>query len=223
MNTLEQLANKEILDLLNKKFFMFGEELKQFIARVSILRNISRGEILIQAGQYLKHTMLVVEGRIKLYRESEYGDEAFMYYLEPGNACALSMLCASRQKTSEVTAKAVEETVVIMIPVQYTDELMKYHQDWYNFVIETYRSRFEELLEVFDNVVFKSMDERLESYLKNQFTSLHSNKIELTHQEIANDLNTSREVVSRLLKKLEQRGEIALNRKFIEKMNGSSL
>jgi CRP/FNR family transcriptional regulator len=110
-----------------------------------------------------------------------------------------------------------------MIPVQFTDELMKYHQDWYNFVIETYRSRFEELLEVFDNVVFKSMDERLESYLKNQFTSLHSNKIELTHQEIANDLNTSREVVSRLLKKLEQRGEIALNRKFIEKTKGSSL
>ncbi len=223
MNTLEQLANKEILDLLNKKFFMFGEELKQFIARVSLMKQISRGEILIQAGQYLKHTMLVVEGRIKLYRESEYGDEAFMYYLEPGNACALSMLCASRQKTSEVTAKAVEDTVVIMIPVQYTDELMKYHQDWYNFVIETYRSRFEELLEVFDNVVFKSMDERLESYLKNQFTSLHSNKIELTHQEIANDLNTSREVVSRLLKKLEQRGEIALNRKFIEKTKGSSL
>jgi CRP/FNR family transcriptional regulator len=74
------------------------------------------------------------------------------------------------------------------------------------------------MLEVFDNVVFKAMDERLEAYLKNQFKSLQSNRLELTHQEIANDLNTSREVISRLLKKLEQKGDIALNRKYIEKI-----
>lgn len=96
--------------------------------------------------------------------------------------------------------------------------MLRHYQDWYNFVIETYRSRFEELLTVFDNVVFKNMDERLETYLHNQFKSLNSNRIELTHQEIANDLNTSREVISRLLKKLEQRGDISLNRKFIEKL-----
>ncbi|HUN02388.1 MAG TPA: Crp/Fnr family transcriptional regulator [Niabella sp.] len=212
------MIDEIVLSYLNKEFPYFNDELKNLIASVSSIKYISKGETLIQAGQYLKHTALVVEGRIKLYRESEYGDEAFMYYLESGNACALSMLCASRQKTSEITAKAVEDCTVIMIPIQYTDELMKYHQDWYNFVIETYRSRFEEMLEVFDNVVFKAMDERLEAYLKNQFKSLQSNRLELTHQEIANDLNTSREVISRLLKKLEQKGEIALNRKYIEKI-----
>ena len=172
----------------------------------------------MHAGQYLKHTALVVDGIIKIYRQSEFGDEAFLYYLDGGNACALSMLCASRQRTSEITANAVEDSTIIMIPIQYTDELMKHYQDWYNFVIETYRSRFEELLEVFDNVVFKNMDERLETYLKNQFKSLDTDRIELTHQEIANDLNTSREVISRLLKKLEQRGDISLNRKYIEKL-----
>lgn len=199
-------------------FPFFNDELKNFIAGISTLKTIPKGEILMHAGQYLKHTALVVEGRIKLYRESEQGDEVFMYYLEPGNACALSMLCASRQRTSEITAKAIEDSQVIMIPIQYTDELMKYHQDWYNFVIETYRSRFEELLLVFDNVVFKSMDERLKSYLKNQFKSLDTTRIELTHQQIANDLNTSREVISRLLKKLEQKGDISLSRKYIEKL-----
>ncbi len=215
---MHDIINIKITDYLKDNFPGFSTELKDFLTNISSIRHISKGEVLMHAGQYLKHTALVVEGRIKLFRESEYGDEAFMYYLEPGNACALSMLCAARQRTSEITAKAVEESIVILIPIQYTDELMKHHQDWYNFVIETYRLRFEELLTVFDNVVFKSMDERLETYLNNQFNSLANNRIELTHQEIANDLNTSREVISRLLKKLEQRGNISLNRKYIEKV-----
>ena len=215
---MQEVINADVSNCLNSMFPFFNDELKNFIAGISTLKTIPKGEILMHAGQYLKHTALVVEGRIKLYRESEQGDEVFMYYLEPGNACALSMLCASRQRTSEITAKAIEDSQVIMIPIQYTDELMKYHQDWYNFVIETYRSRFEELLLVFDNVVFKSMDERLKSYLKNQFKSLDTTRIELTHQQIANDLNTSREVISRLLKKLEQKGDISLSRKYIEKL-----
>ncbi len=214
---MQDTIDKEILDYLNELFPGFNYELKNFLAQISDLKEIKKSETLMHAGQYLKHTALVVKGRLKLYRESEVGDEAFMYCLESGNASALSMLCASRQKTSEVTAKAIEDSTVIMIPIQHTDELMKHHQDWYNFVIETYRSRFEELLEVFDNVVFKNMDERLEIYLTNQFNSLGTNRIELTHQDIANDLNTSREVISRLLKKLEQRGDISLNRKYIEK------
>jgi CRP/FNR family transcriptional regulator len=212
------MEHQKKFNLLNEHFPAFGLELKKFLADISNLREINKGEELLRAGQYLKHTALMLNGRIKVYRQNAHGDEAFMYYLEPGNACALSMLCASRQRTSEITAKAVEDSLVLLIPIQFTDELMKRHQDWYNFVIETYRTRFEELLIVFDNVVFKSMDARLETYLRNQFKSLDSNRLELTHQEIANDLNTSREVISRLLKKLEQRGEISLNRKYIEKI-----
>lgn len=215
---MPETINDETLLLLNRKFPHFSEDLKQFIASKSSVKYVTKGETLMHVGQYLKHTALVVDGLLKIYRQNEYGDEAFLYYLDGGNACALSMLCASRQRTSEITAKAIEDTTVIMIPIQYTDELMKHHQDWYNFVIETYRSRFEEMLEVFDNVVFKNMDERLEIYLKNQFKSIGTNRIELTHQEIANDLNTSREVISRLLKKLELRGDISLNRKYIEKL-----
>lgn len=215
---MPQIVNEEVAKLLDQKFPSFAKDLKDFIASVSAVKQVTKGETLMYAGQYLKHTTLLVDGLIKIYRQSEMGDEAFMYYLEGGNACALSMLCASRQRTSEITAKAIEDSTVIMIPIQYTDELMKHYQDWYNFVIETYRSRFEEMLEVFDNVVFKNMDERLETYLKNQFKSLDTNRIELTHQEIANDLNTSREVISRLLKKLEQRRDISLNRRYIEKL-----
>lgn len=205
-----------IVDILRKKFPGFSHDLSELIASVATTITIKKGEMLVQSGQYLKHTVLVVNGLIKIFRESEEGSEAFLYYLGPGNACALSMLCASRQKTSEISAIAIEESTILKIPIQFTDELMKHHQDWYNFVIETYRSRFEEMLEVFDNVVFKKMDERLEGYLKNQFAKLKTDNLELTHQEIADDLNTSREVVSRLLKKMEQDGHISLNRKFIK-------
>ncbi|MFV0606630.1 MAG: Crp/Fnr family transcriptional regulator [Niabella sp.] len=215
---MPQTFNKEIYEFLEQKFPSFNGELKELLASISSTKQVAKGESIIQAGQYLKHTALVVDGLVKIYRQSESGDEIFMYYLEGGNACALSMLCASRQRTSEITAKAIEDSTIIMIPIQYTDMLMKHYQDWYNFVIETYRYRFEEMLEVFDRVVFKNMDERLESYLENQFKSLGTNSIELTHQEIANDMNTSREVISRLLKKLEQTGKISLNRKFIEKL-----
>lgn len=210
--------SEEVITLLQKTFPQFNDELKLFIADVSTVKHIAKGETLMHAGQYLKHTALVVDGIIKIYRQSEFGDEALLYYLDGGNACALSMLCASRQRTSEITAKAIEACTVIMVPIEYTDELMKHYQDWYNFVIETYRLRFEEMLEVFDNVVFKKMDERLQNYLATQFKSIGTNRIELTHQEIANDLNTSREVISRLLKKLEQHGDISLNRKYIEKL-----
>ena len=113
-------------------------------------------------------------------------------------------------------AKAVEDTVAILIPIQLMDELMQKYQTWYYFVIANYRARFEELLAVFDNVVFKGMDERLEFYLKNQFEGQKTRILTITHQEIANDLNTSREVVSRLLKKMEQDKQIRLLRNIIE-------
>ena len=140
----------------------------------------------------------------------------FLYYIEPGGACALSMICAAKQETSEVMAKAVEDTVALLIPIQLMDELMRDYKTWYYFVLETYRNRYEELLTMVDNIAFKSMDERLEFYLKTQSEKLKTRQLNITHQEIANDLSTSREVISRLLKKMEQRGDLLLHRNYIE-------
>jgi CRP/FNR family transcriptional regulator len=126
------------------------------------------------------------------------------------------MICNTRQEASEIMAKTVEETVAVMIPIQLMDELMQKYRTWYYFVIANYRARFEELLVVFDNVVFKGMDERLESYLKNQFSKSKGSQIFMTHQQIASDLNSSREVISRLLKKMEQHKKVRLLRNSIE-------
>ena len=113
-------------------------------------------------------------------------------------------------------AKAVTDTVLLTLPVAIMDEMMKQFKTWYYFVLETYRSRYEELLNVIDHIAFKNMDERLYFYLANQCRQLGTNELSVTHQEIANDLNSSREVISRLLKKMEQRGDLRLHRQAIE-------
>jgi CRP/FNR family transcriptional regulator len=173
-----------------------------------------QGEVLMRPGQFFKYAMLIVRGRVKLYREGEEGEEFFMYYLEPGNACALSMMCMARSQSSTIMAVALEETEVVMIPIQHMDNLMKNYPSWYHFVIETYRTRFEEVLNVIDQIAFKNMDQRLEWYLKKQADVFGSN-LALTHQQIANDINSSREVVSRLLKKLEINGTVVVERNNI--------
>jgi len=201
---------------LDTVFPDFEPELKNHLTRECILKKLPAGEVIMRTGQYIKHTLLIGSGRVKLYRQGNDGEEAFIYDLEPGNACALSMICNTKQEASEIMAKTVEDTVAIMIPIRLMDELMQKYKTWYYFVIANYRARFEELLVVFDNVVFKGMDERLEFYLKKQFESNKGNILAITHQEIANDLNTSREVVSRLLKKMEQDRKIRLLRNSIE-------
>lgn len=177
---------------------------------------IAAGTVIMRTGQYIKNTVLVISGKIKIYREDEDGGEFFMYYLQSGQACALSMVCATRSEKSQIMAKVVEDAELISVPLSLMDKWMMEHRSWYEFVVATYRNRFEEILEVLDSVAFRAMDERLEFYLKRQVASCGCKDLKLSHQEIGMDLNTSREVISRLLKKMEQRGLVKLHRNHIE-------
>jgi CRP/FNR family transcriptional regulator len=206
---------EKILQYLSLYYPSFDEELKEAIATAGILKTVAAGEQLMRPGQYFQSTMLIAKGRVKLYREGDEGNEFFMYFLEPGNACALSMICATKHEKSQMLAEAIEDTEVIAIPLELMDNLMKNHRSWYYFVLDTYRTRFEELLNVIDHIAFKSMDERLEFYLTNQAEKLGTTTLNLTHQQIANDLNSSREVISRLLKNMEKNGRVSLLRNAI--------
>lgn len=199
---------------LMKRFPLFDAPLATFVYEKAESRTFRVGEQLMRPGQFFKYAMLVVSGRVKLYREGEDGAEFFMYFIDEGSACALSMLCMARSQSSTVMATVVEEAEVIMIPIQYMDTLMRDYPSWYTFVIETYRFRFEELLNVVDQIAFNNMDERLLWYLSRQAEAM-GNEISLTHQQIATDLNSSREVISRLLKKLEKTGHITTERNTI--------
>lgn len=216
-----KLCKVTIKNHLENIFPQFEPALKEKLAEVCTFREFKAGELLMQTGQYFKSTVLILKGRVKLYRESDDGSEFFMYYLQSGNACALSMICATRQETSQVLAKAEEDTQVLTVPISIMDDLMRDYKTWYYFVLDTYRSRFEELLVVIDQTVFKGMDERLLFYLKNQYEKLGTAELRITHHEIANDLSSSREVISRLLKKMEQKGLVNLHRNSIEWLNQS--
>lgn len=194
----------------------FSKSLTEDIEKNAVIQEFKAGAVLMRTGQYIKNTVLVISGRIKIYREDDNGGEFFMYYLQPGQACAISMICATKNETSQIMAKVVEDEELVMVPLPLMDKWMMQHRSWYEFVIDTYRSRFEEVLEVVNSIAFRAMDERLEFYLKRHKDACGCSDLKLSHQEIATELNTSREVISRLLKKLEQRGAVQLHRNHIE-------
>ncbi|MCX2744058.1 Crp/Fnr family transcriptional regulator [Mangrovivirga sp. M17] len=176
---------------------------------------LNAGDILIEPGQYIKMIPIILEGAIKVMRTDDQGHELFLYYLEPKETCAVSLTCCRAQRSSEI--KAVAETDVKMLTVSSSlhEELGNKYRQWKEYIAGTYQSRFEEVLKVIDDIAFKRMDERLLNYLLVKRKQLNSNEIATTHQSIANELGTSREVVSRLLKTLEKKKWIELTRNKI--------
>ena len=185
------------------------------IVKHGTIKKVKAGETLLKVGQNIRSTMLILEGTIKLYREDEEGNEFFIYHLDAGQACSLSMVCAAKHETSEVLAKALTDATALTIPLEFMDKWMSQYKSWYQFVITSYRSRFEEMLKTIDAIAFSNMDERLENYIKKQVERL-GNNLKMTHQDIATDLNSSREVISRLLKKMEAKNWVIIHRNSIE-------
>jgi CRP/FNR family transcriptional regulator len=196
---------------LKKLFPDWEEGLYEAILKEAELKQAKAGDVLLKMGQNIKSAMLVVEGTIKLYQEDEDGGEYFMYHLNPGEACAVTLVCNYHHEQSHVLAKAVTDIQYLAIPIEFMEKWLNEYKSWHYFVIKTYRSRYEELLKTIHEVAFKNMDERLEFYIKKQVAQFGVT-VKLTHQEIANDLNTSREVISRLLKKMEHNNWIKMNR-----------
>lgn len=204
------------IEEIRKHFPGFEPELTEAISEQGEIKTFEEGEFLMRTGQYIRSTMLVLEGLIKIFREDDEGNEFFMYYIDGGEACALSMICSLKQDTSEISARAVRKTTVIIIPLNFMDQWMTGYKTWYQFVLGTYRIRFEELLQTIDHIAFRNMDDRLVFYLKRHREKLKSNIIPLTHSEIAQELNSSREVITRLLKKLSDQGVLKMHRQHIE-------
>jgi CRP/FNR family transcriptional regulator len=198
----------------------FEEGLKKELKQISKLYSANTGDIIMDIGESIQNIPLVIKGSIKILREDNEGNEIFLYYLEPGNACATSITCCFTGQKSTIRAIAEESTEYLAIPVYLSDEWMLKYKSWKNFVMNTYAERFEELLKAIDQLAFKKMDERLSKYLQDKAEIHESSSINISHQEIAYDLNTSREVISRLLKQLERMGAIKLGRNKIELLNG---
>ena len=209
--------DQNILNLVRKNFPQIAEvKLQEEIANVGKVYHFRGGEVIMDYGSYVRLVPMVIKGSIKVSRESEDGNEIFLYYLNPGETCAMSFTCCMMNKKSDIRTTAEEDVELIGIPIKYVDEWMSKYQSWKNFVMRSYDNRMKELMYTIDSIAFKKMDERLLKYLHDKAETIRSKIINTTHQEIAFDLNASREAVSRLLKQLEKQEEVRLGRNQIE-------
>ena len=205
-----------IQELKEKYAAVFEPALIDEINQVATIKEIREGEHLMEIGNYIRSMPLLLEGAVKVLREDENGDELLLYFLESGETCAMTITCCLGNTRSEIRAIAEKDTRLIMLPVQKMQEWMEQYSSWRNFVLSSYQNRMMELLNTIDKIAFLKMDERLISYLREKAKVSNDDLIKSTHQEIAYELNTSRVVISRLLKKLENDGFIELHRNRIK-------
>ncbi len=204
-------------DLLKETYgFVFENQLIEEIAAVSKLHSFKEGDVLIDFGDYIKKMPLLIQGAIKILREDFDEGELLLYFIEKGDTCAMTMACCLGQTKSEIRAIAETDGIVIMIPVEKMEEWLGKYKSWRVYVFNSYNNRLKEMLSAIDNLAFMKMDERLLKYIHEKSKINATKHIQNTHQEIAFDLHTSRVVVSRLLKALENEGKIKLHRASIE-------
>jgi CRP/FNR family transcriptional regulator len=212
-----RMVDENILGLVRKYFPQIAEKgLQEEIASLGRLMQFPADTVIMEVGQYVKLVPLVIKGVIKVSREDENGGELFLYYLNEGETCSMSFTCCMMNKKSEIRTIAEEDTQIIGIPVRFVDEWMTKYQSWKNFVMQTYDQRMVELIRTIDSIAFHHMDVRLLEYLQKKAQATQSKMINATHQDIAYDLNASREAISRLLKQLENEGKLKLSRNKIE-------
>ncbi len=183
---------------------------------IAVLKEVPAGKLILDIGDYIKGMPIVLEGAIRIMREDEEGDELLLYYLEKGDTCSITMTCCMGDAKSEIRAVAETDVTLLMIPMGNIDTWTTKYRTWRNFVFNSYHRRINELLETIDGIAFERMDQRLKEYLTEKSRVTGKRTLELTHQGIAQEMHTSRVVISRLLKKMEQEGYIEIRRNAIE-------
>ncbi|MGM9511048.1 Crp/Fnr family transcriptional regulator [Larkinella sp. GY13] len=194
----------------------FEPALIEEINRIGIYQEVEEGEYLIRPGSYIRSVPIILSGSIKIMRPDAVGNEALLYYLSGLDSCAISMTGTPDNKPSEITAIAEEKSRLIFIPVEKVDEWICRFPTWKQFVFRTYQRRFDDMIATIDSIAFQKLDERLLTYLKKKTQSCQCTVLQITHEEIAREMATSREVISRLLKQLERVGYLRLSRNKIE-------
>jgi CRP/FNR family transcriptional regulator len=194
-------------------------ELAETLAREGRILNYKAGDYVMEPGQPMKYVPIVLEGSLRVARKDDAEDrELYLYTLEPGSACSNTFGSLYGQSPSlEVLAE--EDSTVLCVPIRVVQELLHTNREWMNFVLRSYQKRFDEALNALDDVAFRQLDERLLHFLVEKARRNDQNEVHMSHFEIAQALNSSREVVSRLLKRLESEGRVHLGRNRIEILN----
>ena len=201
------MEEKIFKSLLSKALDTFGQ-VKTFPAESVILNEDS----------YIKFIPLVLEGSLRVLRTEEDGREILLYYIKPGESCIMSFLGGIHHETSKIRAVVEEEAKVVLIPVEKANEWITEFPEWTDFVFKLYHKRFEELLNVVNAIAFQKLDMRLLHLLKQKAELFKSNQLSVTHQQLADELGSTREVISRVIKQMETEGLVKLSRNKISLM-----
>jgi CRP/FNR family transcriptional regulator, anaerobic regulatory protein len=201
--------------LENIEEFKSSPQMREKLLAYGFVKSFAEGETILNENAYIKAIPIVLQGSLRVLRTDEDGKEILLYNIRAGESCIMSFLGGLHQETSKVKAQAEEETEVLFIPIDKVNGLIKDFPEWLDFIFRLYHKRFEELLEVVNEMAFKKMDERLLHLLQRKSETQHSTIISTTHEQLANELATARVVISRLLKQMELEGKVILGRNKI--------
>jgi CRP/FNR family transcriptional regulator len=194
---------------------LFDKALLDEVSIVAQLKEVKKNDYLIDIGQEMTFIPLIITGAINVFRTDDDGDDYILYFIEGGDTCAMTLNCCMKGAKSEIKAIAERDSELLLIPVHKLEDWLHY-KSWRAFVFGSYNNRFVEMLEAVDSLAFMNMNDRILKYLKNKVIANKSEFLKITHNTISLELNTSRVVVSRILKKLEIDGNIKLHRNQIE-------
>ncbi len=205
-------------DLRQITEFQSSPELVEKLYRHSIQKNYEAGSIILNENSHIRSIPIVTKGMMKVIRTEEDGREILLYYIKAGESCIMSFLGGLHNETSKVKAEVEEDAEILFLPMDKVSLFIKEYPQWLDYIFRLYHKRFEELLEIVNAIAFKKVDERLLNLLKKKSELTQSKTIQITHEQLANELGTVRVVVSRLLKQLEENGVLQLGRNKITLM-----
>lgn len=208
------------MEILNQFNELFEPGLLKELKNKSAFLTAKAGDIILNYGETVRQIPIIVKGSVKVSRTDDDGRELLLYYVNPKESCAMTFTCCMQQHPSEIKAVAEEDVEMLAVPIAVMDQWLVKYPSWKSFVMRTIHHRFNELLRAIDQIAFQKLDERLISYLKEKSKTTQSSLINLSHQQIADELATSRVVVSRLLKNLENDKKLLLYRNQIKLLKG---
>lgn len=208
----------DLLNLIKNNFTIISSSLMLLrdIEKVALFQKFEKETIILKEDSYVQFIPLIVSGLIKVYKEEENGNQVLLYYIKPGESCIMSIIAAEKNLPLNVKGVVEEDAELILIPIKEITLIRKNHPKWNSFVYELFNKKFDEVIEMVKILTFSNKQKRLEDYLTTKAKLNNSTTILKSHQQIANELGSSREVISRLLKKLEKEDFLKLSQKQIK-------
>lgn len=203
------------MELNNIAEFQSSPEIREKLRSFGSVKKFNEEEIVLNENAFIKAIPIVLSGSIRVMRTDEDGRELLLYYIKPGESCIMSFLGGIHSDTSKVKAIAEESTEILFIPIDKVASLIKEFPEWLDYIFRLYHKRFEELLDVVNDIAFKKMDERLLNFIRKKCDVTKSHTLLVTHEQIAAELGTARVVISRLLKHMEEEKLVQLGRNKI--------